>query len=68
MSGQADLLQRLEVFANANNRSGYYQALADAGYNYGRLALGVVDNLTLNGRLANAFQQTGSAKSLVRGE
>ena len=56
MSGQADLLQRLEAFANANNRSGYYQALADAGYDYGRLALGVVDNLTLNGRLANAFQ------------
>ena len=45
MSGQADLLQRLEVFANANNRSGYYQALADAGYDYGRLALGVVEPL-----------------------
>ena len=68
MSGQADLLQRLESFANANNRSGYYQALADAGHDYGRLALGVVDNLTLNGRLANAFRQAGPAKSLIHGE
>ena len=56
MSAQAELLERLGDFVDANNRSGYYQALADAGYDYGRLALGVVDNLTLNGRLANAFQ------------
>ena len=45
MSGQAELLQTLEIFVNANNRSGYWQALADAGYDYGRLALGVVEPL-----------------------
>ena len=47
MSAQTELLESLEAFANANNRSGYWQTLADAGFDYGRLALGVVDNLTL---------------------
>lgn len=48
-------LDILEIHVNAGDRVAYYSQLADWGYEYGSLALGVVNNDTLAGRIANEY-------------
>ncbi len=51
----ADDFAVLEAHVAAGDRVAYYTQLAQWGYDYGRLALGVVNNDTLAGATANIF-------------
>ena len=58
---QADLDQ-LKAFADAKDRVGYYEYLASTGDKYAELALGVVREDTLSGRMANAFMASHAVR------
>ncbi len=48
-------MRELKRLRDDQDREGYYKKLADLGYRYGELALGVVTGETFSGRAANAF-------------
>ena len=59
-------LDNLERLSAAGDREGYYTYLAGTGDRYGALALGVVREDTLSGRLANAFMAHQAEQQGVR--
>lgn len=58
-------LDELATFVTAGNRIGYWQTLADWGFTYANLALGVVLNDSLNGEIANSFAAEGASDASV---
>lgn len=50
-------LDTLQTFVTAGDRISYWSSLANWGFDYGRLALGVVLGDTINGRTANDFAE-----------
>lgn len=52
-------LDALRAASNAGNRQQYYSLLSSYGYQYGNLALGVVNNSGVSGATANAYAESG---------
>ena len=59
-------LDNLERLSAAGDREGYYTYLAATGDRYAELALGVVREDTLSGRMANAFMAYQAEQQGVR--
>ena len=58
-------IDKLNEHVTAGDRIGYYSQLAEHGYAYAALALGVVRADTLSGRTANAFLEDQAAEQGV---
>lgn len=56
----------LQAFADAGDREGYYNYLIGTGDKYAKLALGVVREDTIAGRMANAFMAQQARQQGVR--
>ena len=57
-----DQIENLGKFIESSNRTGYYDTLSQAGFEYGSLAGGVVRGDTIGGRTANAFMAERAAQ------
>ncbi len=56
----------LKGFHDTNSTIGYYTFLKNAGYDYGTMALGVIQDNILTGRIANEFLDNFRGRSGVR--
>jgi hypothetical protein len=55
-------LDQLQTYVSTGDRVSYWQTLGGWGFDYAKLALGVVLNDTVNGRIANEFAENKAAE------